>query len=173
MEKEEFVQERHKKATKLDRPRQLIVACPPMRGNVNLSRIVRAAGCCGVRRVICCGTSKVISKIARDAGKPDAGDAIDIENHRTLLPVLGRLREEGYELVGLEQTTGSESMFEATFRRKMVLVVGNERLGIDKSVLRILDRTVEIPVYGMPYSHNAATATVMALYEYCRQFPRG
>ncbi len=163
-----FVQQRHGPATKLDRPRELVVACPPMRSNVNLSRIVRAAGCCGVRKVICCGASKVIAKIARD--EPEE---IEIERHRTLLPVLGRLREEGYELVGLEQSSGSQSLFEADLRRKMVLVVGNERAGIDEAVLKILDRTVEIPVYGLPYSHNAATATVMALYEYCRQFPRG
>ena len=48
-----------------------------------------------------------------------------------------------------------------------------ERLGIEDEVLRLLDGTVEIPVYGLPYSHNAATATAMALYEYCRQFPSG
>ena len=131
-----------------------------------MSRIVRAAGCCGVRKVICCGTSKVIARIARDG-------LDEIENHRTLLPVLERLREEGFELVGLEQTSGSQSLFEAELRRKMVLVVGNERTGIAEEVLRVLDRTVEIPVYGLPYSHNAATATVMALYEYCRQFPMG
>jgi tRNA G18 (ribose-2'-O)-methylase SpoU len=29
---------------------------------------------------------------------------------------------------------------------------------------------VEIPVYGLPYSFNAATATSMAIYEYCRQY---
>ncbi len=168
MEEQDFVQQRHQPTTRLDRPRELVVACPPMRSNVNLSRIVRAAGCCGVRRLICCGTSKVIGKIARDGL-----DEMEIENHRTLLPVLSRLREEGHELVGLEQTSGSESLFEAELQRKMVLVVGNERNGIDEEVLRVLDRTVEIPVYGMPYSHNAATATVMALYEYCRQYPRG
>ena len=38
---------------------------------------------------------------------------------------------------------------------------------------RLLDQTVEIPVYGLPYAHNAATATAMALYEFCRQYPRG
>jgi tRNA G18 (ribose-2'-O)-methylase SpoU len=53
------------------------------------------------------------------------------------------------------------------------LVIGNERLGIEDDVLRLLDVTVEIPVYGLPFAHNAATATVMALYEYCRQYPRG
>jgi tRNA G18 (ribose-2'-O)-methylase SpoU len=40
-------------------------------------------------------------------------------------------------------------------------------------VLRLLHHAVEIPVYGLPFSHNAATAAAMALYEYCRQYPKG
>ena len=39
--------------------------------------------------------------------------------------------------------------------------------------LKLLDDVVEIPVWGMPYSYNVATATTMALYEYCRQYPAG
>ena len=165
---DEFVQKRHEKPCELVAPRELIVACPPMRSNVNLSRIARTAGCCGIRTMICCGTGKVVSKIARDAH-----ETLKIEVHRTLLPVLQRLGAEGYQLVGLEQTTGSESLFTFSFPPRCVLVVGNERSGIEPEVLRILDHVVEIPVYGMPYSHNAATATAMALYEYCRQFPKG
>lgn len=164
----DFIQERHKPSAQLDRPRELIVACPPMRSNVNLSRIVRAAGCCGVRRMICCGNAKVIGKIARDAA-----EALEIEVHRTLPPVLAKLRQEGYEIVGLEQTTNAKSIFEFAFQRRTVLVVGNERSGIEDEVLRLLDHAVEIPVYGLPFAHNAATATAMGLYEYCRQYPRG
>ena len=164
----DFIQERHKPPAPLDRPRELIVATPPMRSNVNLSRIARAAGCCGLRRMICCGNAKVIAKIARDAA-----DALQIEVHRTLPPVLEKLRREGYTIVGLEQTTGAISIFEFTFPRRAVLVVGNERSGIEPDVLRLLDHAVEIPVYGVPYAHNAATAATMALYEYCRQYPRG
>ena len=52
-------------------------------------------------------------------------------------------------------------------------MIGNERLGLTDESLNLLDRVVEIPVYGLPYSHNVATAVAMALYEYCRQFPRG
>ena len=139
-----------------------------MRSNVNLSRIVRAAGCCGVQRMICCGNAKVMTKIARDAA-----EALAVEVHRTLPPVLAKLRQEGFEIVGLEQTTNARSIFEFAFQRQTVLVVGNERSGIDEDVLRLLDHAVEIPVYGLPYAHNAATATAMALYEYCRQYPRG
>jgi tRNA G18 (ribose-2'-O)-methylase SpoU len=162
------LQQRHKPPAPLDRPRELIVACPPMRSNVNLSRIVRAAGCCGVQKVIGCGNAKVVGKIARDAC-----ESMQVEVHRTLPPMLKRLRDEGYQLVGLEQTSNSRSIFEFPFERRTVLVIGNERTGIEEEILRMLDHTVEIPVYGLPYAHNAATATVMALYEYCRQFPRG
>jgi tRNA G18 (ribose-2'-O)-methylase SpoU len=128
----EFIQQRHPPSAPLDRPRELIVACAPMRSNVNLSRIVRAAGCCGVQRMICCGNAKVIGKIARDTE-----EVVQIETHRTLPPVLKRLREEGSVLVGLEQTSGAQSLFEFPFPRKAVLVVGNERLGIEPEVLRM------------------------------------
>ena len=164
----EFVQERHKPPAPLDRPRELIVACPPMRSNVNLSRIALAAGCCGVRRMICCGNAKVIGKIARDAAQ-----TLQIEIHRTLPPALEKLRTEGFVIIGLEQTNNAQPIFEFAFQRRTVLVVGNERTGIEDQVLRLLDCAVEIPVYGLPYAHNAATAAAMALYEYCRQYPRG
>jgi hypothetical protein len=63
----DFTHQRHKLPTPLARPRELVIACAPLRSNVNLSRIVRAAGCCGVRRLIACGTAKVIERIARDS----------------------------------------------------------------------------------------------------------
>jgi len=164
----EFVHERHKQQEPLDRSRELVLVCPPLRSKVNLSRIVRAAGCCGIERVICTGTAKVDRKIARDGA-----NCVEIEVHRSLPPQLQKLKQAGYVLVGLEQTSGSQSLYEFPFARKTALVLGNERLGITEDVLELLDATVEIPVYGMPYSHNVATATAMALYEYCRQYPRG
>ena len=161
-----FEHRRHQPPSPLGQPRALIVACPAMRSNVNLSRIVRVAGCCGVRRLVTSGTAKIDEKIARDAAQQ-----VEIVVRRTLAPALARLKEDGYQIVGLEQTTNSESLYTFAFERRTVLVVGNERLGLDDDLLRVLDRAVEIPVYGMPYSYNVATAAAMALYEYCRQFP--
>jgi tRNA G18 (ribose-2'-O)-methylase SpoU len=164
----DFAQQRHQPVTPLSRPRELIVACPPMRSNVNLSRIARAAGSFGVQRMICCGTAKLITKIARDSS-----ESIALEIHRTLPPVLTRLKQEGFTVVGLEQTTDSQCLFDFAFARKTVLVIGNERLGIQPEVLRLMDQTVEIPTYGQPDSHNAATTAAMGIYEYCRQFRDG
>ena len=63
-------------------------------------------------------------KIARDGA-----DTVEIEIHRTLPPVLEALREDGYRLVGLEQTTDSLELHDYQFVRRTALVVGNERTG--------------------------------------------
>lgn len=163
-----FLHQRHKQPTQLTRARELVIALPPMRSNVNLSRIVRAAGCCGIVRIVACGAAKVDKKIARDGA-----ENVQIESRRSLVPALQKLQGDGYALVGLEQTTNSHSLYEFEFPRRCVLVIGNERDGLSNDVLQILDAVTEIPMYGMPYSHNAATSAAIAMYEYCRQYPEG
>jgi tRNA G18 (ribose-2'-O)-methylase SpoU len=163
-----FVHQRHKSPALLERPRELVLVCAALRSNVNFSRIVRAAGCSGVRKIIAGGRPKLDREVARAAA-----EAVEIEMHRTLPPVLRKLREDGYRLVGLEQATNSQNLPDYAFARRTALVIGNERQGLADDLLELLDDVVEIPVYGLPYSHNVATATALALYEYCRQFPGG
>jgi len=156
---------RHKPPIQLPAPRELLLVLAPMRSNVNLSRIVRLAGCAGITRIIQCGQGKVDREIARDAI-----DVVEITQRRSLPPVLEQLHEDGYVRVGLEQTTNSVCLYDFAFPSKTALVIGAEREGLDQQELDRLDHVVEIPVYGQPYSYNVATATTMAVYEYCRQF---
>ncbi len=163
-----FEHQRHKPPALLQRPRELLVVCSPMRSNVNLSRITRMASCCGLTRMLATGPAKLDRKIARDGA-----DQITIESHRTLAPILPLLKNDGYHLVGLEQSTESYNLHTYSFHRKTALVIGNERLGLAPDLLSLLDDCVEIPVWGPPHSYNVATATTIAMYEYCRQFPHG
>ncbi len=163
-----FEHQRHKFPTTLLQPRELIVACVPMRSNVNLSQIARTASACAVEKMIVCGNASLISKIARDATSE-----LKVSIHRSLKPVLKKLKKNGYSIVGIEQTSNSQNIHNFTFKRRRVLVIGNERLGINEDILKELDDVIEIPVWGMPHSYNAASAANMALYEYCRQFPEG
>ena len=162
-------QVRHGELSPLERPRELLLVCPQFKSNVNLSRIIRLASCCGVTRVVVAGQGKVDPKIARDGA-----DQISIEHRRSLAPFLKKLKkEEGYRVVGLEQTNDSKGIYEYQFPRRCALVIGHERHGITDEVLDCLDEAIEIPVFGLPYSYNVVTATTMALYEYCKQFPTG
>ena len=162
----DFEHQRHKPPTELARPRELIVACPPLRSNVNLSCIVRVAGCCGVKKMIVCGNPKIDHKIARDALQ-----GIELSVNRSLPAVLKKLQATGYRLVGLEQATNSKNLHTFSFQPRTVLIVGHERLGLGEDLLKMLDDVIEIPVFGLPHSYNVATATTMALYEFCRQYP--
>jgi tRNA G18 (ribose-2'-O)-methylase SpoU len=163
-----YEHQRHKPPTPLVQPRQLVLCCAPMRSNVNLSNMVRTAGCCGITRVIACGSLKIDKTIARDGA-----EQVQIDVHRTLPPVLKELKAEGYTLVGLEQATNSVSLHEYRFPQRTALVLGNERLGLTEDELRLVDVVVEIPVWGMPHAYNVATSAAMAMYEYCRQWPQG
>src|SRR6185369_1509089 len=107
-----FEHQRHKPPSALARPREIVIACAPMRSNVNLSNIVRTAGCCGITRLIACGSPKIDKTIARDGA-----DQVQIEVHRTLLPVLKQLKADSYTLVGLEQATNSASLHDYRFPR--------------------------------------------------------
>jgi len=157
---------RHKPPDSLPSPRELVVACAAMRSHVNLSHIVRTCGCFGIRRVIACGAARLHERIARDGA-----ESVALEVHRSLPPVLDRLRAEGYQIVGLEQATHSERLFSFRFVARTVLVIGNERTGLAADELARLDRVAEIPMAGLPHSLNAATSAAVAVYEYARQFP--
>lgn len=159
---------RHRPPSTLERPREVVLALAPMRSNVNLSRIVRLAGCSGIQQIIQIGPGKVDKEIARDAC-----EVVQVDQRRSLPPVLQKFKQDGYQIIGLEQTTDSECLYEFQFPRRCVIVIGNERDGLTDDVLEELDRVIEIPVYGRPYSYNVVTATVMAVYEYCRQYPKG
>ena len=163
-----FAHIRHKPPEVLAAPRDLVVACATMRSHVNLSHIVRTCGCFGIMRVVACGAAGLHGRIARDGA-----ESVALEVHRTLPPVLDRLRGEGFQLVGLEQATGSERLCDFRFVARTVLVVGNERTGLEDDVLARLDRVAEIPMAGLPHSLNAATSAAIAIYEYCRQHPAG
>ena len=159
---------RHKTPTRLERRRELTLICPDFKSKVNLSRIVRLAGCAGIPKIISTGSAKLDPKIARDGAAE-----VEIERRRTLGPVLKRMRDNQLRVVGLEQADESISLFDYRFVRSTALVIGHERLGIADDIMPLLDDVVEIPVFGMPFSYNVVTATTMAVYEYCKQFPHG
>lgn len=159
---------RHKPPATLVTLRPLIIALSPLRTHANLSTIVRTAGCLGITEVIASGNAKINPKIARDGA-----DNVTLTSRRTLIPALKKLKADGFQLVGLEQTTNSVPLADFQFPHKTVLVVGSEREGLSQETLDILDHVVEISVWGLPYSYNVATATSICLHSYCAQFPNG
>ncbi|KAK9450089.1 uncharacterized protein V1518DRAFT_412960 [Limtongia smithiae] len=79
-------------------------------------------------------------------------------------------REKGYSIWGMEQTDKSVVLTnDLVFPEKVVLIVGREKEGISASLLKELDRAVEIKQVGVVRSMNVQTATAVIVHAYAVQ----
>lgn len=103
--------------------------------------------------------TKQIHKTALGAESTQAWDQSD-----TIEATLKQLQTEGYKLVGLEQTETSRPLHLYKPPQKIALVLGREVEGIDPEILKKLDSTIEIEMFGKKESFNVVQAAAMALY---------
>ncbi|XP_036402731.1 probable methyltransferase TARBP1 [Megalops cyprinoides] len=78
-------------------------------------------------------------------------------------------KQEGYCIVGVEQTANSQSLQGYRFPEKSLLLLGNEREGIPANLLQLLDVCVEIPQLGVTRSLNVHVSAALLVWEYTRQ----
>ncbi|KAK9132748.1 hypothetical protein Scep_012276 [Stephania cephalantha] len=82
---------------------------------------------------------------------------------------LKKKKQQGFAILGLEQTANSIPLDKYTFPKKTVLVLGREKEGIPVDIIHILDACVEIPQLGVVRSLNVHVSGAIALWEYTRQ----
>ncbi|KAJ8308141.1 hypothetical protein KUTeg_013015 [Tegillarca granosa] len=82
---------------------------------------------------------------------------------------LQQKRQEGYTLVGVEQTANSVSLTDFQFPVKTLLLLGNEKEGIPVELINSLDVCVEIPQQGVIRSLNVHVSGALLVWEYRRQ----
>ena len=87
-----------------------------------------------------------------------------------LLEWLLHRRDEGFHVVGLEQTSSSSSLLNYTFpNRPTVLLLGKEKEGIPVKYLQAVDQCLEIPQLGIIRSLNVHVSASLAIWEFTKQ----
>jgi tRNA G18 (ribose-2'-O)-methylase SpoU len=69
---------------------------------------------------------------------------------------INKLKAEGYQIIGVEQTDESVSLLDFNFEKQKsyALVFGNEVEGLGEEILPLLDACIEIPQFGTKHSLN-------------------
>jgi hypothetical protein len=79
---------------------------------------------------------------------------------------VGMLARSGVPIIAIENTSGAEDLFK--YRPpagRFAVVVGNERRGVSRKVLRVADRVVQIPIGSVHINTiNVAAAAAVAIY---------
>lgn len=147
-----------------------ILILPDIRSAINVGSIFRTADAAGVNKIYLVGTTPcpndIFGRIQKDIAKSALGaeNFISWEYTKTLLPLILKLKKQGYEIVGLEQAPNSLDYRKYKRAYKIVLILGPEVNGLDKKILAKCDRVIEIPMHGQKESLNVSVAAGIALF---------
>lgn len=136
----------------------------------NVGSILRTADAVGVEKVYMCGyTPTPIDRFGRkrkDIAKVSLGaeDTIPWVYEENILNLIQTLKENNVYVVALEQDMSSVPYTEEYKKTPMALILGEETKGIEKEILQLCDRIVEIPMAGKKESLNVSVATGVVLF---------
>ena len=129
-----------------------------IRSLYNVGAIFRTADGIGIEKLWLCGITGYPpqSTIAKTA--LGAQENVPWEYRKDILGLLKELKLGGYQIVLLEQISGSIDHDEYMPHNKVCLVVGNEISGISDELIAQCDQAIEIPMDGIKNSLNVAVA---------------
>ena len=151
-----------------------ILILPDIRSAVNVGAIFRTADAVGIDKVYLVGVTPrpndQFGRIQRDIAKSALGAEtwIKWEYKKNLLSLINSLKKEKYEIVALEQDKKSIDYRKYKRSQKITFILGEEVNGIDKNILKICDKIVEIPMHGKKESLNVSVACGIALFRIMR-----
>ncbi|MDO8499119.1 MAG: RNA methyltransferase [bacterium] len=79
--------------------------------------------------------------------------------------LLKQLQKKGYNIVGLEQTKTSKNIFSWKPTFPIALIVGNEKTGLTKTLLKYCAQTIDIKMRGRKNSLNVSVAAGIAMFQ--------
>lgn len=143
----------------------LVVALDHVQDSRNLGAIARTAAAFGASGLIL--PSRRAASVTASAWRSSAGALSRIEVARVvnMARALTSLRKAGYLVVGLATTGGTPlgDVDRDLLDQPVVVVVGNEAVGISPLVAQQCDLLVTIPIASTTESLNASVATAIAL----------
>lgn len=156
----------HRQTKKSDQPRlPFCVVLNNIRSLHNVGSIFRSADGAGVEKVWLCGITGYPPQGGITKTALGAEDHVPWEYRQDGVALIKELREEGYQIVLLEQMEGAVCYDQFIPKAPVCLVIGNEISGISESILSLCDTAVEIDMAGVKNSLNVAVAFGVIAYQ--------
>ncbi len=162
---------------------ELIVVLDNIRSTYNVGAILRTAEGFGASKVILSGYTPRVhdknllphlrEKLDKEIHKTALGaeDMLDIYSSDDIISTLGELKNDGWQIVGLENNIQDERLIlmnspemKQKLSKNVVLVLGEEVHGIDHSLYDIINLFLEIPMKGQKESFNVSVAAGISMY---------
>ena len=146
----------------------IVVVLDNVRSAHNVGSAFRTADSFKADKVWLCGICAVPPSADIHKSALGAEDSVAWEHVGDTMEAVRRLKEDGYEIVSIEQTV--KSVMLDTFRpekgKKYALVFGNEVSGVDQQVVDASDFSLEVPQFGTKHSLNVSVTVGVILWHF-------
>lgn len=149
----------------IERNRQLVIVLFSVDYQANLGMIFRLCDALNVKKLYLTGSvvspeGKIFERVSRHKVNNVSWEKSDNINE-----VLDNLKNDGFEIIGVEITDKSVRYDQYQFGDKVALVLGNEGHGVPDKILAKCDASVFIPMFGSGGSMNVAVASSIVAYK--------
>ena len=148
----------------------VVLVLDNLRSAFNVGALFRVADTARLAGLLTCGHTAHPPHPRLDKTALGSLDYVASGHCQTTEEAVGGLRDDGVPVWALETTSRSRHYARVSYPRPVALVLGNEALGVQPSVLESCDELVEVPVFGFKNSLNVAAAAAVVVYEILRQW---
>ncbi len=134
----------------------------------NIGSIFRTAAAFGVNFVVV--PKRRFGSISPVVARISQGGVYKVKIIKSnLVPAVEELKDMGYWIYATHVDLNANPLFNVDIDRMAVFILGSEDKGVSKSLLRLADEKIYIPMMDMQ-SLNVGVATGIVLYEYRRKW---
>lgn len=146
----------------------LVIVLDNVRSAHNVGSAFRTADSFKADKVWLCGICAVPPSADIHKSALGAEDSVAWEHVTDTMEAVKRLKDDGYEIVSVEQTVKSVMLdaFRPEKGKKYALVFGNEVSGVDQNVVDASDFALEVPQFGTKHSLNVSVTVGVILWHF-------
>jgi len=148
----------------------LIVVLDSIRSMHNVGATFRTADAFLIQKIILCGITPQPPHREIHKAALGATESVDWKYENDIISVINELKSEGFEVIGIEQTTDSKMITDFTIdsSKKYAVILGNEVEGISDEALPHIDSFIEIPQLGTKHSLNVSVCGGIVMWEFAK-----
>lgn len=148
----------------------LVIVLDNVRSMHNVGAIFRTADAFLIEKIILCGITPQPPHREIHKAALGATESVDWKYEKDIVVAVADLKSEGFEIIGIEQTTDSKLItdFEIERGKKYSLILGNEVDGISDEALEHIDIFLEIPQLGTKHSLNVSVCGGIVMWEFAK-----
>lgn len=144
-----------------------------IRSLYNVGSIFRTCDSALCKELVLCGFTPHPPRREIEKTALGAVDTVPWRYFKETKEAITKLKNEGNKIFALEIT--DRKRYYTTLHKDefpLVIILGNELVGIDQEILDLCDDAIEIPMFGVKHSLNVAVAAGIVLFESVRLFRR-